>query len=546
MANITVSATLSTEEVPLLSRRIREPVIIGKYDINASKHVEDNKQQKPAETTVPMLAFAENVLATHYGYKSCATSILLDPISPTATVVFADSISTTSLGSFIYAYIEDSGIAENTGHWVAGQDENGVLSWIQLLALDAAYAAGVVITVAAVNSRIFIHVAGTITYEFDGTALAEVTLGGLTTSAIIGIFASSGYLIAYSVQKPFWSSLSDPLDFIPSDITGAGSSNVQELYGDIVLCRAAESGFIMYTTVNAVYALASTDLRFPFIFKELKGVGGIDSVQSVSYGQSQTQLVRSGANLSKVSKSGVVPAMNTINSFIRGTIIDTVDADFDINESYIGTITSQFLYTRKGEMVVSYGGEESDEFSGLVYYQDSLNRYSKLPIAHSFAVENPFQNVSIWRTIYSFGADLYSAYPEEHTYESLAGGLIRANTDTGIVLVTKTGEVKFIDGRYENTTDSILILGPFQLVREQVSTVVSVEVAAATVGEVITTIKSEASDGSVRTATPDGRQLNKSVRFDSRITGLNHLICITGSFDLSSVTLTFAPHSSRR
>lgn len=546
MANITVSATLSTEEVPLLSRRIREPVIVGKYDINASKHVEDNKQQKPAETTVPMLAYADNVLATHYGYKSCADSLLLESISPTATVVYADSISTTSLGSFIYAYVEDSGIATNTGHWVASQDEDGILAWEQLEELESAYAAGTLITVAAINSRIFIHVSGTITYEFDGTTLTEVTLGGLTVSAIIGIFASSGYLIAYSVEKPFWSSLSDPLDFIPSDITGAGSSNIQELYGDIMLCRPAESGFIMYTTVNAVYALASTDLRFPFIFKELKGLGGIDSVQSVSYGQSQTQLVKSGANLSKVSKSGVVPAMNTINSFIHGTIIDSVDTDFDIDETYIGPVASQFLYTRKGEVIVSYKGEADSEFTGLVYYQDSLNRYSKLPIAHSFAVENPFQTVSVWRTIYSFGSDLYSAYPEEHTYESLAGGLIRANTDTGIVLVTKTGEIKFIDGRYENTTDSILILGPFQLVREQVSTLVSIEIATATLGQVVVTIKSTNSDGSVRTEVPAGKQLNKSVRFDSRVTALSHLVCITGSFDLSSVTLTFAPHSSRR
>lgn len=545
MAHITISATLAAEEVPLLARRIREPVLVGKYDINYGKHVEDNKQQKPAETTVPMLAFADNVLATYYGYKSVGAATLLAAISPTAEVIFADSISTTSLGSFIYAYVEDSAVAANTGHWIVSQDSEGVLAWEQLLEVTA-YDPGTLITVAAINSRIFIHVANTITYEFDGSAIASVSLGGLTTADIVGIVATSGYLVAYSSEKPFWSSLTDPLDFVPSDITGAGSSSVQELQGDIVLCRAADSGFIMYSTVNAVYALASADIRFPFIFKEVKGIGGITSSSAVSYGQSQTHIVRSGAGLSKVSKSGVTATMNAINSFINGTILDTVDADFDITELYTGPIDAQILHTRRGEAVVSYGREDAADFDGLVYYLDSLNRYSKLSIPHSFAVENPFANVSVWNTLYYFGEDLYSAYPEEHTYESLAGGLVRSNTDTAIVLITSTGELKFIDGRYEATASSVIVLGPFQLIREQTSTLVAINIAVADADTVTVTIKSTASDGSVRTVVPEGRQINKGIRYDTRVTGLNHLVCITGSFDLSSVTLTFAPHSSRR
>ena len=545
MATITVSATLSSEEVPLVSRRIREPVLVGKYDINFNKHVDDNKQQKPAETTVPMLAFADKILATHYGYKSASEQSLLDQIAPTATVIFAESLSSTSLGSFVYAYVEDDVITANTGHWIAGQDTEGTLSWTQLLSIPS-YGADILITTAAINSRVFIHVAGIITYEFDGTTLTEVTLAGLTTSAILGILSSSGYLIAFTTEKPFWSSLSDPLDFVPSDITGAGSSDVQELYGYIVLCKSAESGFVLYTTVNAVYAVASVDIRFPFVFKEIKGIGGIDSRKSVSYGQSQVHLVRSGSSLSKLSKSNVTSALTAINSFLNGSILDTVDADFDIAESFVAAIDAQMLHTRKGELVISYGQETDDDYEGLVYYVDSLNRYSRLSIAHSFAVENPFHSIAVWRTIFTFGDTLYSDYPSGNSYETLSGGLVRSSTDTSVLLVTSTGELKFIDGQYETATDSVLILGPFQLVREQTSTLVSVDITAATLGSAIVTIKSTASDGSVRTEVPDGRQINKGIRFDTRITGLSHLVCITGSFDLSSVTLTFMPRTARR
>lgn len=545
MPQITISATLAKEEMPLLARRIREPVLVGKYDINYGKHVEDNKQQKPAETTVPMLAYADNVLATYYGYKSVTFTSLLARISATAEVIFADSISSTSLGSFIYAYVEDSVVPDNTGHWIVTQDIDGVLTWEQLLEVTA-YDPGTLITVAAINSRIFIHVANTITYEFDGSALASVSLGGLTTADIVGIVATSGYLVAYSSEKPFWSSLTNPLDFIPSDITGAGSSSVQELQGDIVLCRAAESGFIMYSTVNAVYALASADIRFPFIFKEIKGIGGIANSAAVSYGQSQTHMVRSGAGLSKVSKSGVTAVMNDVNSFINGTLSNSIDADFDIEEVYVGPIEAQLLHTRHGEAVVSYGIEGEANFTGLIYYASNLNRYSKLAVSHSFVLENPFTTVVASNVMHYFGTSLYEDYPEPVTYESLAVSSVRSTTDTGIVLLRADGELVFLDGRYELSYDGAIILGPFQLIREQTSTLVAVNIQAASTSKVTVTIKSTASDGSVRTVVPDGRQINKGIRYDTRVTGLNHLVCITGSFDLSSVTLTFAPHSSRR
>lgn len=547
MAHITVSASLSAEDCPLLARHIREPVIFGKYDINYNKQVQDNKQQTPPESTVPMLAFADSILATNYGYKSASVASLLQEISPTAEVMFAEAISSSSLGSHLYAYVVDSSVPENTGHWKVSQDSNNNLAWEQLLEIEEPYADGTVITVAVLNSRAFIHIGYTITYEFDGTTLVEVELGGLTVTDILGILSSSGYLIAFTTEKPFWSSLSDPLDFVPSDITGAGSTNVQELYGDIVICRAAETGFVLYTSVNAVYAVASTDIRFPFIFREIKGIGGIASAGYVSFGANQHHIVRSGAGLSKVTKQGAQPVMQPINTLITGSLIDGVSAGFDIQESYVNGIDSRFVYTRDSEAIVSYGPADSGSFSHIIHYSDDLNRYSKIKVGHKFAVSNPFAILPTFNTIYFFGDDLYTDYPEEHTYESLSEGVVRSYLDTGIMLVTNTGELLFIEGRTNVQTNGTLILGPFQLIREQTSTLMDVTVSAALLGSVECVVKTTRADGTVvTTAPPHSEQLGKSVRFAMRVTGLSHLVCLVGSFDLSSVILTFQPHSSRR
>ena len=116
---------------------------------------------------------------------------------------------------------------------------------------------------------------GIFRYDPVSRTLQQLVLVGLNSDEIGGITAAYGMLIAWTDDTVYHSSFENPEDFTPSIRTGAGSQQVEYMRGTIVACLPYTSGFIIYSTENAVYARGTNDLSYPFVYDEIKGSAGI-------------------------------------------------------------------------------------------------------------------------------------------------------------------------------------------------------------------------------------------------------------------------------
>lgn len=123
---------------------------------------------------------------------------------------------------------------------------------------------------------------GVFRYDPISKTMQSLVLNGLNTTEISGITSAMGMLIAWTDDTIYRSSFENPEDFTPSLRTGAGSQQVTEVRGNIISCLPHTSGFIIYSTQNAVYAKGTSDLAYPFIYEEIRGSAGILTPQHVA------------------------------------------------------------------------------------------------------------------------------------------------------------------------------------------------------------------------------------------------------------------------
>lgn len=101
---------------------------------------------------------------------------------------------------------------------------------------------------------------------------------GLTSSFIEDATTSNGYhvalvrdLTAANTYTFAWSSLTNPLDFTPSLITGAGSFGIQAARGVPLALLSAASGVYVICANNIVFARYTGNPRFPFALQNIDG-----------------------------------------------------------------------------------------------------------------------------------------------------------------------------------------------------------------------------------------------------------------------------------
>lgn len=123
---------------------------------------------------------------------------------------------------------------------------------------------------------------GIFRYDPISGTLQQLNLIGLNSDEVAGITAAYGMLIAWTDDTIYRSSFENPEDFTPSLRTGSGSQQVNYVRGNIVACLPYTSGFIIYSTENAIYARGTNDLAYPFDMEEVKGSSGIISASHVA------------------------------------------------------------------------------------------------------------------------------------------------------------------------------------------------------------------------------------------------------------------------
>jgi len=126
-----------------------------------------------------------------------------------------------------------------------------------------------------------------VSYNFDTKTLDSVPLTGAVGSTMLGVASSLNYLLLWNSNYLFWSSDTDPTDFLPSLVTGSGSSKLLAQKGSITCILPISDGFIVYTTMQAIAATYSGNANDPWIFREIAGSGGVASAEHVAYGTAE-------------------------------------------------------------------------------------------------------------------------------------------------------------------------------------------------------------------------------------------------------------------
>jgi hypothetical protein len=473
-------------------------------DQNYSRQA-NSTRNKDRDIGIPQMYYCHNVVPTDAGISSIGYLQLAAPPADTDNT-FNDT----------FTLRDDSDNVAIFNSTTSGR--NYVLpsvgsGWLRTT--DAAPAAGYEVSVAHVNgvSYIFFGKSGCYTYNFGTNTLDPVTLTGLAPANIIGICASSGYLVAWTGNTVFWSSNIDPTDFTPSLVTGAGSQGVQESKGTIVTCLPQNNGFIVYTKKNAVAAQFTNNAQFPFSFREVIGAGGLSSASLVAYdGNSTNHYAYTTAGLQEISMQNSSVIFPQVTDFLAGSQFE----DFDETTNLFTQVTLGSPMRKKitlignRYLILSYG---ISTLTHALLYDFALARWGKLKIDH---------------------ADCF-----DFTYPS---SVVIETPRRSVAMVQANGTVYATVMAYDTSISyGVVVLGKYQMDRNRFITMQEAHLESIRANSTITVSWLTTLDGV--NATPSAAVLATSVgtyrRYHSNISGINHSLVVSGGFNLHSLELKF-------
>lgn len=373
------------------------------------------------------------------------------------------------------------------------------------------------VTSATISGRTLFCLAGVGIFEYNFTnhVLEWVQATGLEASELMGITSCNGYLIAYSEETVAWSSTIDILDFVPSLSTGAGSGSVEDAKGPIRRCVGLTSGFLVFTAANCVAAVFTQNIRYPFVFREVPGAGGIPDLSQVTDEADSTSVYAfTSYGLQQISTQKATLVLPELSDFLTGKRFE----DFDSN---LLTFTTQNLTSplkKKVEfvsgrfLVVSYG---VSSYTHAIIYDTALQRFGKLKRAHTGTFQYGFLDAD----------DADTAKKQ-------------------IALLAADGSVNTVEfAAGVSAADSVAMVGKFQLVRSKFVQLCAVDVETVDAGVDLELYDFCTRDGKSFEAPVAGYMVSDqhSVRtYRFRITGQNHSLLLKGTFRLNAFVITVA------
>lgn len=465
MAQIPYRANLQSMTFPLLSELSGRTVINPQAD-NTYQRFMSSDGQSPVDTGVPSIYYCHNVMPGTYGWQSVSYTTRFPAISSTlnfqqadliygATVVNNADGTTSIVGTGFKTYIAISFTGPNRVYIINPATD----TWI-LVNNAPLIAETTEITVANINGSSYIYFSniGCYIYNSNTNALVPRTLAGLAAGEILGIVAANGYLNAWTKSAIAWSSTVDVEDFVPSDTSGAGGGQVQEARGDIVICIATSLGYIMYTKENAVSVIYSGNASFPWNFKNISSSGGVASSSVVSkepaQGYQQAYTTKGMQQVSHARCNTIVP---NVTDFIAGNVFEDFNSSTNVftQTKTEGTMRKKIAVVADRYVVVSYGISPSAAMTHALVLDIAQNRMGKLKILHNSCFELRALDVS----------------STEIPRDSLA-------------FLQTDGTVKVVDFSLgQAATDSVLMLGKFQYVRQKLIELNTLEVENVETGD---------------------------------------------------------------
>lgn len=501
---------LASASFPFLSDLSGRTVIVKGIDQNYIPQTV-SQADTDKDVGVPSVYYCHNVIATAQGYEAIGYLEITTAVS--SVINFVDIFAVIEQSSGNKAYL---GVTA-TGDVYYCSDPYYV--WT----LAAAYPAiaGKTLTIGYVNGITYIYAAnvGCYTFNFGTYLLNVVVLTSLVAANIVGIAAVAGYLIAWTKSAVAWSSLIDPTDFTPSDITGAGSGSVQGTRGDIVACIAHTTGFIVYTNQNAVSAPASGNAAYPFNFRELVGSGGLASIGLVTYdSDSGNHYTYTSSGMQLVTLQNTQTVFPELTDFIAGSVFEDFDeVTEELSRTHLSSpMLKKLTVISDRYLIISYG---INEYTHAIIYDISLKRWGKLKFTH----------------VECFEFHLITAETVETPRRSIA-------------LMQSTGAISVVViDNLNSAANGVALLGKFQYVRTRMTHLHTVEIENVVQGASFRCVDWYTLDGKNKLV-KEAIELYSSGElrtYGFGVVGKNHSLLFKGAYHLCSVELCFSNHGRR-
>lgn len=520
MPQIDYRANLSAAIFPLSLSQAGRSVIIPGPDNNYDRRVDPEGEQKDAG--IPQAIYLENVIPTANGYQSVGYKTLGAIPLPAGHLKF---YRIAVIEGYTYIFEQNTGGTPDrcyrTNDYVAWTDVT--VDWLAIFGPPyvEGYSPHNNMSQATVRGTTYVYVRnGNTLATAVGSVLTNVSssVTGIVTADIQCIVSSFNYLVAVlSTGDVAWSSTTNPLDFTPSLVTGAGVTKPNAVRGDIVAVHTCPEGFILYTETNAVLAQYTGNARYPWKFVEIPNSGGHASERLIAAPQDSAIhfTINAQGSINQISAAGTQRVAPEVSTYLRNAL-GAYDL-YNRTTNAISTIDSylfayEIIYLANRYICVQLTNENGTtgiKPRAVIVYDTLLRRYGRL------------------------GADVLFLWDDSETVYCL--------TPAGLVqrLVLDPYDASVVQ-------DAIIVFGKFQYVRgrrlEVHELVLEGDLKAVTP---YVLPSEEGVQPPVGVAMTPVLVNSKVCAYTSRAEGVNHCVAVRGKFALSTVQLTFALGGSR-
>lgn len=529
MAQIKFRAELNSLEYPLLYDWAGRTVMQAGAD-----------GQQRAQVTTPQLLYCDNVLPTAQGIKSVSYKNL---VAATTNLNFSNilTVSDTNQNKALIGITIDSHIFMLT---------SALPTWVDVTPVG--WAGGDKVTHGSANgvSYLYLQQKGCYAVNITGVSLTLTALAGITAGNIYGMLSAVNYLLLWDKTAIYWSSTVNPLDFVPSLITGAGTSTPYDEAGQIVTCVQLNNGFVVYTNTNAVLASFSNNTQFPWIFRNANNTAGIADYKQVNVASGLGfHIALTYAGMTQVTPQGGTMIVPEVSDFLAARVYETFDWN---SNSLVETILTSNLATRIAVLgaryiVLSYGiaadAGTLQSYTDCLIYDQTLQRWGCMKTTHTCCFEIEVNMEGSIRSYISLLGNTYASQSPK-TYGSSAVSLNQPPALGRIFgFCDNTGAVKIGMIDYNSMADAgVVMLGKYQLVRNYLLDLQEIEVETIPVtntGFSIVVLPSINGRDFIAPITPYLAETGEDVRtYLLNCEAKNHVLLLKGSFDLTTVQIT--------
>lgn len=374
-----------------------------------------------------------------------------------------------------------------------------------------------------------------------------IDTGSPTTSyvdVVKGFTSYNNYFIGYTSESVAWSAPLSPFDFTPSLATGAGSGKPSGVHGVIKTIVASKEGFTVFMSAGIIAARANSNSSFPFIFKPISTVAGLDSTRHVARGS--TQFAITSAGLLSVKNSAVSVASAELSDFITAGVIESYSDGKVVEHDTANLLSTNIQYISDRYMCISYKDRAAKVYSNMLVYDVVLNAFGKIVMEHMTSLPLDIDVLGKFLTY-----DDLTLAPNRLTYEHLqsisysmlrtAGTQDAPSVGYTIGIVGVDGSISVISPALElGNADGVAVIGKLSI-KQGVTTMLD-HVVVESIPEVanfklkVTTNYAGALAPVVTTPVLT-ENYNGVRKYSMLLAGSYHEIALEGSFNLTAVTV---------